>query len=302
MPIETTHCFITGATSDTGNAVVARLAQQCGAKQITCLARETSDIASLEELGVRIHIGDVTEPAPWTHLLTADTTYLDMTHPLRYATTVPAIIETDLRRAHFVTTTGMFSRYRGVAAMYRAGEQLIRDSGLDYTIVRPTMIYGSVRDKNMHRLIRFVDRAPLLLIPGDGKNLMQPVHRDDLADGIVAAMTTESTALQTYDLAGPDGISFREIITEIMDVLGREKRVIPVNRSLAVGVAAVMQFIPGFPVSREQVQRLQEDKVFSIEKAVEELDYRPRSFRTGIAAEIQEMIDARLIPDRRHEH
>ena len=64
-----------------------------------------------------------------------------------------------------------------------AAENTIETSGLKYTILRPTMIYGSPRDRNMWRLIRFMRYSPIVPIFGDGNYLQQPIFVGDVAQG-----------------------------------------------------------------------------------------------------------------------
>ena len=64
-----------------------------------------------------------------------------------------------------------------------AAEQQIRGCGLDWTILRPTMIYGAAGDRNLSRLLRLLSRTAVLPVPGNGKCLHQPVHVADVADG-----------------------------------------------------------------------------------------------------------------------
>lgn len=284
-----------GSTSDTGNRVLKKLVEKIGNDSITCLVRPTSDTRYLEQLKVRTVIGDVTEPETLKQVLNPSVSYLDMTHPKHYHKSLEAVVSAGVERAYFVTTTGIFSKYNQFSQIYKDNEAKIRASGIVYTILRPSMIYGSMRDKNMHRLIQFLDRYPVFPLFGAGKSLMQPVYAEDLAAGIVSAMVTVGTENQEYNLAGPTGITYKEIVDTILTKMNRSVLKINVNTTLAATIAKFAQKIPGFPVTEEQVLRLQEDKVFDISKAVRELGFSPRSFEAGIEIEIEEMRQAGII-------
>lgn len=284
-----THYVFSGATSATGNSVARKLAEKVGPENITCLVRPTSDVQPLRELCLRLHTADVTKPESYRSLFGPNVIYLDMTHPKYYNHSIAAVQSSCIERAYFVTTTGIFSKYHLCSDIYKHGEQMIRSSGLTYTILRPSMIYGSLRDKNMNRLIRFLARSPMFPIFGTGRSLMQPVYVEDLARGIVSAIGDAKTENQEYNLAGPHGIAYRDIVRIIARTLGRRPIVLYLNMRLAAEVARVAQRVPGFPINREQVLRLLEDKVFDISKAATELSYRPRSFEDGIRLEIDEM-------------
>lgn len=286
---------ISGTTSGTGNEVIKRLATKVGTENITCLVRPTSDIKPLQSLGLRLHVGDVTEPDSLRGILAPGTVYIDMTHPKHYHKSLEAVLAAGVERAYFVTTTGIFSRYNQFSDIYKINEARIRDSGIVYTILRPSMIYGSLRDKNMNRLVRFLARCPVFPLFGAGRSLMQPVFVEDLAEGIVAAIGETKTENQEYNLAGPQGIAYRQIIRTIARQLNRRVTLLNINTRFAARVARGAQHLPGFPVTEEQVLRLLEDKVFDIAKAVTELNYQPRPFAAGIAQEIAAMRAAGVI-------
>jgi nucleoside-diphosphate-sugar epimerase len=118
---------------------------------------------------------------------------------------------------------------------------------------------------------------------------------EDLSWGIVTAILSPKTENGEYNLCGPRGIPYAEIVDTILRHLDRRVLKLNVDTRFAAGVARWAQKLPGFPVTEEQVLRLLEDKVFDISRAVEELDYRPRSFDEGIGTEIREMRAAGVI-------
>lgn len=282
--------LVTGATSGTGVTVMRRLRDALGAEAITCLVRPTSDAGPLHALGLRVAVGDVTAPDTIGPLLGPDTVYLDMTHPSYYPRIIPLLTQAGVQRVFFVTTTGIFSRYHRCSGIYKDGEALIKASGLTYTIMRPSMIYGSMRDKNMHKLILLLQRTPVFPLFNAGTSLMQPVFVDDLADGIVTAIQRDSTTIgKEYNLAGPTEITYRSIIETIMQLLNRRVRLFSVDSRLAYAMVRALQWLPGFPINDEQVLRLNEDKVFDIAAAVQDLDFTSRPFAEGIGQEIDDM-------------
>lgn len=278
-----------GATSKTGIAVLNRLVSHVDPDNVHCLVRPTSIIEPLQTLGVHIHVGDVTQPESFWELLGSNIIYLDMTHPKHYHISLETIVSAGVKRAYFVTTTGIFSKYNQFAEIYKVNEARIRASGIVYTILRPSMIYGSPQDKNMNRLIRFLSRYPIFPVFGNGQSFMQPIYVDDLADGIVAAVVKSDTENQEYNLAGPKPITFLEVIDTILNQLNRKVLKIHIDLTLATTIAKYAKSLPRFPITEEQVLRLQEDKAFDISKATIELGFSPRSFKDGISSEINAM-------------
>ncbi len=200
---------------------------------------------------------------------------------------VAAAEQAGIRRAVFVSTTAIFT---GLAAPSRAvrvaAENAIRQSTLDWTILRPTMIYGAAGDRNMARLLRALSQIPVFPLPGGGRGLQQPVHVDDLADAVVACVDRPATIGRSYDIPGPEPITFRHIVEEAGRAVGRRPVLVPIPLPAAVAAARLAARMPGGrPITTEQVERLGEDKVFDPAPARADLGFAPRSFTAGIVNE-----------------
>ena len=130
----------------------------------------------------------------------------------------PPIVEAcqvaGVQRAVFVSTTAIFTKLNaGSKAVRQAAESVIFRSGLDTTIVRPTMIYGTPRDRNMIRLVRWLDRYPLLPVFGNGRSLQQPVHVSDVAWALVQALESSDAIGRQFNLSGLEALSFNDVVT-----------------------------------------------------------------------------------------
>jgi len=203
----------------------------------------------------------------------------------------PAIVEAaetaGLRRAIFVSTTAIFTNLNAPSKAIRvAAEASVMNSSLDWTIIRPTMIYGTPGDRNMWRLLRLLRRSPAMPMPGGGQNLQQPVHVADLASAILAAVGSPGTIGKAYDVGGPTALTFRELVAQAGAAIGRSPRPLPIPaRPVVRALKAIEGTGRSLPLKSEQVERLLEDKAFDISAAVADLGYAPRSFAEGIAAE-----------------
>ena len=286
---------IAGATSATGNAVTRRLVDHFGNESIQCIARPSSQVEPLRQMGVRIHTGDVCDPRALQAVLNSSVTFVDMTHPRYYPETVPLVCKCGVERAFYITTTGIFSTYHHCSDIYKTGERIIAESGLVYTILRPSMIYGSDRDRNMNRLIRFLRRTRIFPLFGGGGSKMQPVHYEDLADGIVSAIQHTGSDYKAYNLAGPEPLTYRKLVETILDRLQRRVHLVSIPTGPTFLAVKSLQWLPRFPINGEQVLRLREDKVFDVSDAVADLGYRPRPFAEGVAEEIEALRSAGVI-------
>jgi nucleoside-diphosphate-sugar epimerase len=168
-----------------------------------------------------------------------------------------------------------------------AAETTIENSGLKYTILRPTMIYGSPRDRNMWRLIRFIRYSPIVPVFGDGNYLQQPIYVGDVAQAIVSCLCNEQTIGKSYNIAGKYPLTYNQVI----DTIARQmnKRVWKVHVT-STPVVSLLKFferlhVP-FPIKAEQVFRLNENKSFSYEEAEKDFGFSPLSFEEGMRLEL----------------
>lgn len=202
-------------------------------------------------------------------------------------TIVGAAERARIGRAVFVSTTALFTALPAPSVAVRtAAEDTVRHSDLDWTIVRPTMIYGTPDDRNMWRLLRLVSRLAVIGLPDGGRGLQQPVHVGDLAATIARAAVTDAAIGHAYDVPGPVSLPLSEVVADAGRAVGRWPRLVP----LPTGpLRALLHTVEGrgltVPVTSEQVGRVVEDKAFSGAEARRDLGHDPRPFWAGIAEE-----------------
>jgi uncharacterized protein YbjT (DUF2867 family) len=275
---------LTGATGNTGLAVTTRLCRRVGAGRLLALVRPTTRTAPLEALGVAHAVVDLESPASAARLFRPGDVLVEMANLRHAPPLLEAMAAAGASRAFLVTTTAVFSSHHSFSALYRDIEARIRASAPVATILRPSMIYGNERDHNMHRLLRTLARVPAFPVFGSGASLMQPVHVEDLADGVVAAV--ERDARGEYNLAGPEPIPYSRVIVEASAALGRRVPLLRLPLGPVAAAVRVAERLPGFPITHEQVLRLQEDKAFDIRTSARDLGYAPRPFATGVREEV----------------
>ena len=105
-------------------------------------------------------------------------------------------------------------------------------SGVDWVILRPTLIYGLGQDKNISEIVRLIRRFGFFPLVGQAKGLRQPVHAEDVATACLSALEKTDVVNRAYNLSGGETLSYREMINRVFTALGRRPRLIP-YRSLA---------------------------------------------------------------------
>jgi len=142
-----------------------------------------------------------------------------------------------------------------------AGEKALAASGLDWTIFRPAMIFGS-GDGFSTQMLAMMKKAPFMPVAGDGKYKLQMVYIEDVAECILCAVENPRTYGQTYCLGGPDVMT----MNEILDFLGRWKNIkrmkIHIPLSIMRPMAAIMEkILPNPPVTPDQLKMLTAERV-----------------------------------------
>jgi nucleoside-diphosphate-sugar epimerase len=270
--------LLVGGTGFLGSHVAARLA---GRDDLVVLVRRTSDTACLPP-GVLLRVGDLNADLP---LEGVDTLVYCASMGFGHVPPLVAQLEAcGVRRAVFVSTTAIFTRLPAASRAVRLkAEEAVQASRLDWTILRPTMIYGTQRDRNISRLLGWLSRWPVAPVCGDG--LWQPIYVEDLADAVVAALDSSNAVGQAYNLAGgPPALRFSELVRTAARALGREVLLVPVPLRLAIALARLTGV-----VKPEQVLRLAEDKAFSSPEAMRDFGFAPRTFEEGVRLEVSQL-------------
>jgi NADH dehydrogenase len=151
------------------------------------------------------------------------------------------------------TPASAYARTKGDA------EGRVRQSGLDWTIFRPSIIYGS-GDSFFNKFKQMTAIMPVLPVIS-GNTRFQPVWVGDVARAFVASIGNRHATGQTYELGGPDVFTFRELLEILMRVLERKRLLISVPDFAAKIMAAVMQFLPTPLLTPDQLVLLRKDNV-----------------------------------------
>ncbi len=280
--------LLIGATGFLGSYVAARLA----GPDLVIFARPGSDRGVLPP-DIRVSVGDLAD-------LSSVAAALDGVDRVVYCASmgfghvpplVPLLETAGVRRAAFVSTTAIFTTLPARSRAPRLeAEAAVVGSRLGWTILRPTMIYGAARDRNVSRLLRLLRRSPVYPVFGDGRALHQPIFVEDLAEAVVNCLDADAAVGRAYNLAGAQPIAYVDLVRTAARAVGRDVRLLHVPLGLALLGARLAQRLP-LPrvVSPEQVLRLAEDKAFDYAEAVRDVGFQPRSFEEGVRLEAASM-------------
>lgn len=290
--------LVTGITGHTGRYFLQELIDHKYEGPIRCIVRETSNTSMLDNSGLNIEkvYGDIHDEAfldEITKGVEEIVHIINVRHTLRV---LKAAIKNDVKRIVSVHTTGIFSKFRIASEEYVIIEKKIKDilskNDISMTILRPTMIYGDVCDRNMSKFIKMVDRFRVFPVINHGKSLIQPVNARDLGKAYydVLMMPVEK-AKSEYILSGEKPITMLEAFKLISNNLGKKTTFISFPLGFGVIMARVLKGITLGKIDYvERVQRMSEDRSFSHKEATVDFGYRPEPFKVGIAREIKEYL------------
>ena len=213
-----------------------------------------------------------------------------------YAKNVVAALEkSGVSRVVFISTTALFTKLNANSKTVRKkAEERILASSLKWTILRPTMIYGLKGDRNMERLVSYIQKYAILPTPGSGKNLQQPVHVRDVASAVIDAYFSEKAVKTAYNISGETSLTFKEVVQTTAQLLQKKTFILPVPLTpcllLLKAYEACCRTLKLKPkLKAEQLLRLNEDKDFDHTAARKDFGYAPISFKAGMAQLIKDL-------------
>lgn len=200
------------------------------------------------------------------------------------ATMVEAAVRAGVRKLVYLSGVGADPESERV--WYRAkglAETSVRDSGLDYVIVRPSWVYGP-EDRSLNRFIALIRTMPLVFPQlGDGSGRLSPIHVDDLADLVCEATLGSAGDGLTLEAGGPDVMSLDEVVRTVMRVLGRRRAIVHIPVGLAKCVAWFAESLPGQIVSRDAVDFVTQEGIADPAPTRSLFPaFRPRDLATGL--------------------
>jgi len=151
--------------------------------------------------------------------------------------------------------------------------------GAAATLLRPTLVYGSGRDRNLSRIVALARRSGVFVLPADARGRRQPVHVDDLAAAAQAAADAPAAHGQAFALPGGETLDYRTMVARTLACLQPAPRLLVLPGVLfdaALWAAHRAGRLQGLPPGA--VARMREDLVFDAAPARDAFGYAPRAF------------------------
>lgn len=289
--------FVTGGTGFVGKAVIRALLAH--GFTVRCLVRPGSEAdlkgfegiervpgdvlipkgleASMEGCVALIHlVGIIREWPGWG-------VTFERLHSLATANMVKAAEAAEVSRFIHMSTLGTRpdARSRYHRTKWEA-EETVRTSRLQWTVFRPSIIYG-VSDGFVSMLARMIKWLPAAPVIGDGKYRLQPVPVGQVAEGFARALADPESRNHIYEAGGPRSYAFTEILDLIGAALGKSKvRKVYQPIALIRPLVRLLESLPFFPLTSDQLLMLQEDNVCDPAPFFQTFGLTPVEFPAGL--------------------
>jgi NADH dehydrogenase len=275
--------LVTGGTGFVGPKIVHAL--RAHGRDVRALVRNPARAGRLASWGAELVSGDVTDPASLEAAVDGCTHVVHLVAIIRGApqdfhrvktqgteNLVRAAKRAGVGRFVFMSALGTTETTKDVVPYFNAKWAMERDvvaSGLEYTIFRPSFVFG--RDGGvLPTFVKQVRYSPVVTVIGSGLQHVQPIWVDDVAEYFARGVDLPQAANRTFELGGPDTVTWDELYLTIAKVLRKRRRLLHVPSGLARTGAQLTQWAPGSPVTTDQIAMIEAgDNVVTTTDAVE---------------------------------
>ena len=263
--------LVTGGTGFVGSAVVHELRARNIETRALVRSRRSADRVRL--LGVETAFGDVTDAAAVLAAARGCTHVVHLVAIIRGRRTdfervmvegtrnvIAAARAADVERLVLMSALGVTDQTRMLTPYFGAKWQMEQDvqaSGLEHVIFRPSFVFGRSGGV-LPTFVRQVRLSPVVTVIGSGRRRLQPVWLDDVASHFASALELPAAANRTFELGGPDVVTWDALYRRIAAALGKRRALVHVPAGLARPGARVTEWIPGSPLTADQVTMLED--------------------------------------------
>ena len=161
-------------------------------------------------------------------------------------------------------------------------EDAVRGSGMRWTIIRPTWVFGP-GDVSLNRFLGFARVLPFVPMTNFGSQELAPVFVRDVAELAADAFDDDAAAEQVFEIGGPESLSMREVLHRAMDVAGTSKLLLPAPAALVKLAAWPMRFLPNPPLSPDAVEFVNQPATVDVEPLLQRMPRTLTPLEQGLA-------------------
>lgn len=306
--------LVTGATGFIGSFIAERLVKD--GENVRAFVRKTSNTDFLKTLGVEIFYGDLNDEASireavkgidrvfhsaamvgdWIPRETAFRVNVEGTRYMLEAATkekvkrfifVSSLAVLGMKDHHKTPSNPPAEKTGDIYADTKIdSERLVVEYGkknnLPYTVIRPGFVFGPRDDKVIPKMVEFIKNGKYIFV-GSGKNKVNMIYVENLADMVTKASYTDKTVSQVYNATNDSGMSMMDVVYMVSDLWGYKRPEKHVPKGVAYGLCHILEFYARLIkakkpplVNKTRLKFLSLNLDFDISKIKEDLGYSPQ--------------------------
>jgi uncharacterized protein YbjT (DUF2867 family) len=287
--------FIAGATGFVGGHLVQDLLAKDF--KLKCLVRSDKAAEALSSRGMEVVRGDITDPGSLRGVLQSEDIVIHLVgiieekgkatfqtvHVDGTANLVAEAKKTGIRHFFYQSALGADGdSWSGYLRTKAEAEQIVMQSGLSYTIFRPSLIIGPW-DGFTKKMAEMIRSSPVLPIPGEGGSKFQPVYIRDWIQCLEMVLDEPEKFRSTYDIGGPEQLSYREIVETLAAAMGRSKPALRIPMGLMkISASLLAMVLSSPPVTSDQLRLLEMDNICDPDAVEKSFGIRPMRYKDAL--------------------
>jgi NADH dehydrogenase len=264
------NVLVTGGTGFVGSEIVHALRAE--GRGVRALVRRPQSAIRLASWGVELVVGDVTDAASVRAAADGCTHVVHLVAIIRgrpedfrrvmvdgFRNVLDAARAAGVERVVLMSALGTGEETKDRVPYFGAKWEMEHDlagSGLEGVVFRPSFVFGR-RGGALPTFVRQVRYSPVVTVIGSGRQRSQPIWLDDVAAYVARGLDRPDAAGRTFELGGPDTVDWNELYRRIAAALGKRRRLVHVPAGIARGGARLTEWIPGAPLSADQVTMIE---------------------------------------------
>lgn len=287
--------FIAGASGFVGGHLVDFLLSK--GHKVKCLARSKRTITSLAEKGAEVVHGDITQAETLQGALRSDDIVIHLVGIIeeKGGVTFQAVhvegTKNLIREAksagvrHFFYQSALGadkSSWSGYLKTKGEAEEVVMQSGLAYTIFRPSLIIGPW-DGFTKKLMEMLKLSPVIPIPGEGTARFQPIYIKDWLKCMERVIEAPGNFEGAFDIGGPEHLSYIQIVETLSRGMGHKRPSLRIPMGIMkLGASILEKVLPAPPVTSDQLRLLEQDNICALDSIERPFGFEPMMFADAL--------------------
>ncbi len=289
------NIFIAGASGFVGGHLIGALLKE--GHRLRCLARSENTKKLFEEKKIEVAQGDITESDTLEGALKDIDFVIHLVGIIdekRYATFKTVHVDGTrnlVREAksagvkHFFYQSALGAdknSWSGYLKTKAEAEEIVKKSGIPYTIFRPSLIIGPW-DGFTKRLKELINNSPVIPIPGKGKSKFQPIYIEDWLKCMLKVIDRPESYRGVFEIGGPEHLTYNEIVGALSDAMKVKKPIVHIPMALMkLGASIAEKTIPILPVTSDQLRLLEIDNICGADVIEKKFGFKPMKYREAL--------------------